>query len=121
VVTSLSTVAVALAVVACGAEPPQAPLAYARKLGAATSGISTACGKAYLLTAFGGPHATGLDGLETAASSSAHSLALVLRRDPAWIYQGETVREIVSDSVSLLGSCELHDARTRLLRQTIQR
>lgn len=108
----------ALAVAGCGAQPPQAPLAYAKKLDVSTSGISTACGKAYLLSAFGGSHAKGLKGLDDAASSSAHTLALVDRRDPSWVFLGETVRQIVSASASMLETCGLHRARARLLRET---
>jgi hypothetical protein len=108
----------ALTVAACGAEPPQAPLAEAKKIDTATSAISTACGKAYLLTAFGGSHVAGLKGPDHAASSSARTLALIDHRDPDWVYQGETVRTIVHDSVSMLGSCGLRPVRARLLRET---
>jgi hypothetical protein len=107
-----------LAVAACGAQPPQAPLADAQKLDVATSGISTACGKADLLTAFGGVDAPGLRALDATATASVDKLALVYHRNPAWIYQGSTIRTIVADSVSMLGSCGLHGARARLLRQT---
>jgi hypothetical protein len=113
--------ALVLAVAACGAEPPQAPLADAKRLDVATNAISTACGKADLLTAFGGPHPPGLHGLDATAASSAHTLALVERRDPAWIYQGSTVRAIVDESVSLLGSCGLHRAQTQLRHETARR
>jgi hypothetical protein len=114
----VSAAALAIAVAGCGAAPPQAPPGYEKKLGVSTSGISTACGKAYLLRAFGGSHATGMKGLDAAAAHSAHTLALVDRRDPRWIFLGETVRAIVSDSASMLDSCGLHRARARLLRET---
>ncbi len=110
--------AVALMLAACGATPPQAPLPYAKKLDSATSGISTACGLASQVTAFPGDHRSDLITLEVTASSSADKLASVFARDPAWIYQGDTVRQIVHDSASMLGSCGLHSAQHELLRAT---
>jgi hypothetical protein len=109
-------VAVASTLGACGPTPPQAPLPYAKKLDSATSAISTACGLAEQVTAFPGGHRRDLITLEVTASSSGFKLASVYRRNPAWIYQGETVRQIVTDSVSLLGSCGLHAAQTTLKR-----
>jgi hypothetical protein len=117
-VAALATTALALAVTACGAEPPQPPKASIDKLASATSAISTACGKAYLLTAFGGPHPSGLKRLDATASSSAHTLALVDRRNPNWFYLGATVHKIVAESVAMLGACGLDRARTRLLHET---
>jgi hypothetical protein len=115
---ALAATALAPAFTACGAESPQPPRAYVNKLAVATNGISTAGGNAYRLTTFGGPHAPGLNSLEATASSSAHTLALVDRRNRDWIYLGSTVHRIVSDSVSMLGACGLDRARTRLLRET---
>lgn len=103
---------------ACGPTPPQAPLPYAKKLDSATSGISTACGEATQVTAFAGDHHADLVTLEVTASSSALKLAGVFVRDPAWIYQGETVRQIVHDSVTMLGSCGLLAARRELVHAT---
>lgn len=103
---------------ACGPTPPQAPLPYAKKLDSATSAISTACGLAEQVTAFPGQHREDLITLEVTAGSSGLKLASVYRRNPAWIYQGETVRQIVTDSVSLLGSCGLKSAQTELKRAT---
>jgi hypothetical protein len=111
-------VTAACALAACGATPPQAPLPYAKKLDSATSGISTACGLAEQVTAFPGDHRKDLITLEVTAGSSGLKLASVYRRNPAWIYQGETVRQIVTDSVSLLGSCGLRGAQTQLKRAT---
>jgi hypothetical protein len=103
-----------LILAACGPTPPQAPLPYAKKLDSATSGISTACGLAEQVTAFSGEHGSDLITLEVTASNSGLKLASVYRKNPAWIYQGETVRQIVTDSVSLLGSCGLHRAQAQL-------
>ena len=108
----------ALAVAGCGALPPQAPLAYAKKLDSATSGISTACGSAYQVTAFPGNHTSDLDGLEAGAITYARKLETVFDRNREWIYQGDTVAEISSDAVSMLRSCGLHRAAEQLKRAT---
>lgn len=101
---------VAIAGTGCGPTPPQAPLAQARKLDAATSDIAAACGLTYQVTAFTGNHRDDLANLEASATSSARTLASVYRRDPAWIYQGETLSQIVTDGVAALRACGLHDA-----------
>lgn len=106
---------------ACGPTPPQAPLPYAKKLDSATSGISTACGLAEQVSAFSGQHGKDLITLEVTAASSGLKLASVYRKNPSWIYQGETVRQIVTDSVSLLGSCGLRGAQAQLKRATGRR
>jgi hypothetical protein len=115
---ALAIAAVAVALASCGPTPPQAPLPYAKKLDSATSGISTACGLAYQVNAFGGNHRSDLITLEVTASSSAVKLAGVYRRNPAWIYQGETVKQIVGDSYSMLGACGLRGAQAALRRAT---
>jgi hypothetical protein len=107
-----------LAIAGCGALPPQAPLAYAKKLDSATSGISTACGGAYQVTAFPGNHTSDLDGLEAGAVKSARKLETVFHRNREWIYQGDTVAEISSDAVSMLESCGLHRAAQQLKQAT---
>jgi hypothetical protein len=116
-VTAAAAIA-ALALAACGPTPPQAPLHYAKKLDSATSGISTACGLAEQVSAFSGQHHRDLITLEVTAGNSSLKLASVYHKNPAWIYQGETVRQIVTDSVSYLGSCGLHGAQTELKRAT---
>lgn len=102
--------AAALALAGCGPSPPQAPLKQAMRLSVATSGISTACGLAYQLTAFPANHAADLESLEATASASATKLASVYARNPAWIYQGDTVSEIVADGISMLRACGLRRA-----------
>jgi hypothetical protein len=110
--------ALALSGSACGATPPQAPLHEAQKLDRSTSGISTACGETSQVTAFGGDHDRDLATLEATATSSARKLASVYRRNPAWIYQGETVAAIVNDAVSMLGDCGLPRAKATLAHLT---
>jgi hypothetical protein len=108
----------ALALAACGATPPEAPLKQAARLDSATSGISTACGLTYQVTAFPGDHAADLETLEATASSSAQKLASVYAKNPAWMYQGETVGEIVRDALSMLDTCGLTQAEHTLRRAT---
>jgi hypothetical protein len=117
----IATVAVMLALTGCGATPPQAPPAAAKKLGASTGDISTECGLAYQLTAFGGHQRKQLASLESQAMASAHSLAAVYARNQDWIYQSETVHDIVRDALSMLGSCGLTKAQSALAHETYAR
>ncbi len=102
----------------CGATPPQAPRAQAKKLGASTGDISTECGLTYQVTAFPGDHRNELASLETQAKASVRSLASVYVKNPAWIYQGETVGQIVTDAVAMLHACGLNEAARTLERTT---
>jgi hypothetical protein len=111
---ALVAAAAAIALAACGARSPEAPLGQAKKLSVSTSGISTACGLAYQATAFPGNHRRELATLDVAASSSAVKLASVYRRNPGWLYQGATVSEIVSDGIEMLRACGLHRAARTL-------
>jgi len=116
-----TSVLVLLALAACGPLPPQAPFQYAKKLDSATSGISTACGLAFQVTAFPGNHRLDLIALEAPAELGAGKLALVYRRNPDWIYQGEAVRQIVADAESMLSSCGLGRALRKLRQATARR
>jgi hypothetical protein len=109
---------VLVAIAACGPTPPQAPLPYAKKLDASTSDISTACGEASQVTAFPGYNPSELNGIESAAERSARKLASVYRRGPEWIYQGETVGEIVVDAKRMLSDCGLRPALDALTQAT---
>jgi len=104
----------------CGPTPPQAPLHEAKKLDASTSDISTDCGLAYQVTAFPGEHQKELVNLESNALESVHSLSSVYHRNPAWIYQGETVGQIVVDAVTMLRACGLGRAASALEHATGQ-
>jgi hypothetical protein len=112
------TTLLAVAASACGPTPPQAPLPEAKKLDNSTSGISTACGETYQVTAFPGDHRRDLMTLDATATSSARKLASVYRRNPAWIYQGDTVATIVKDAVSTLSDCGLSGAKATLTHLT---
>jgi hypothetical protein len=110
-------IVLAFAAAGCGATPPQAPLAQAKKLDSATSGISTTCGLAYQVTAFPGPREPDLSVLEATAMTAADKLAGVYGQNPKWIYQGDTISTIVEDSLTMLRQCGLHEAAQRLARQ----
>lgn len=111
-------VAAALGVAGCGATPPQAPLGQAKKLDASLGGMSASCGLAYQVSAFAAPGTADLGAYETTATMQAAKLASVYRSDPGWIYQGETVRKIVGDSIEMLDSCGLARAAAALKDQT---
>ena len=125
VTTTLRSIAgpalIIAALAGCGATPPQPPLPQTKKLSASTGDISTECGFAYQVTAFPGPHRVELLGLEASATRSAHSLASVYARNPAWNYQGETVGQIVVDAVAMLRACGLNHAAKALERATAHR
>ena len=76
------------------------------------------CGLAYQVTAFPDHHGKDLAGLEAQANASARSLAAVYRRNPDWIYQGETVGAIVRDAEAMLHACGLTHAARTLVRRT---
>ncbi|MBV9416628.1 MAG: hypothetical protein JO363_16715 [Solirubrobacterales bacterium] len=114
----LATLAAAVALGACGPTPPQAPFHEAKKLDASTGDISTLCGLAYQVTAFPGDHSHDLANLEAKADTSVRSLASVYARNPEWIYQGETVRQLVVDALTTLHACGLTRAEQTLRRET---
>jgi hypothetical protein len=117
----LAVAAIVLLVTACAGTSSQAPLKEAKKLSVSTSGISTACGLAFQVTAFPGAHKKDLETLEATAASSAKKLASVYARNQAWIYQGDTVRQIVAQALSMLSTCGLTEAQSALAHDTYAR
>lgn len=102
------------ALAGCGPTPPQAPKHEAEKIDHSTGVLSSACGEASQISAFGGDPSV----LEENAASNALDLAAVYRRNRNWIYQGETVHKIVHDAITLLEECGLHRAGRTLARAT---
>jgi hypothetical protein len=117
---ALVAAAGALAVAGCAQPGAQAPKPQAARLSHATGDISLACGYAEELRAFGGAHPAGLGTQETMAVFGARLLLDVWSRSRTWIYQGETINGVVSDSISLLGNCGLPHAQA-FLRSAISR
>jgi hypothetical protein len=115
---TLLSALIAMALAGCGPTPPEPPSAQAKKLGASTGDISTECGLTYQVTAFPGDHRKDVANLEAQAKASARSLASVYARNPSWIYQGETVGQVVIDAITMLKACGLPDAASALERAT---
>jgi hypothetical protein len=107
---------VTLALAGCGATPPQAPKAQAGKVSTSLTDIITACGESYQEQAFT-PHPD-LRALEAAASNNANTLARIAIRHPEWIYQGQTLRQIVTLSMHYLHTCGLLEAE-KVLRHDV--
>jgi hypothetical protein len=104
---ALATCLLTAALAGCGATPPQAPPRQAHTLGGTTGTISSACGVAYQIHAFGGGDRRSQAALEAAAEGAARRLLSVYRTNRGWIFQGETVAKIVSEGVSALRECGL--------------
>jgi hypothetical protein len=68
--------------------------------------IAQDCGEAFQATAVTARPAD-LPAIEADARGRARELAGVFRRNPVWIYQGDTVRQLVALSVSYLRECHL--------------
>ena len=96
----------ALLAAGCGAPSPQAPKPAAQRLDSALTALATDCGHSREALAFpwGGP---AVARLERAALPPARALAGVARLDPNWIYQGQTMRQLLKTAVSDLGDCGL--------------
>jgi hypothetical protein len=107
------TGALAAASAGCGPPPPQAPVGQAEKVASALSGIAAACGESYQQHAFA-PRRPLSASLVASATMRARELADVARRNRAWIYQGETLGELVVASSSHLKECGLSAAASPL-------
>jgi hypothetical protein len=112
--TALGVACAALVVSACGAPPPQAPVAQASIISGALTTIAASCGEAYRLEAFT-PHPD-LSGLESMAGAGAGKLAEISSRHPGWIYQGDTLAKIDTLSIQYLRGCSLNRAAETLQR-----
>jgi hypothetical protein len=101
----------------CGAQPPELPATQANRVSAATTGISEACGEAYQE---GTPSARGPApaSIEAAATMRSTELARVYRDKPEAIFQAQTLRRIVAQSIISLNECGLHGAASMLRHET---
>ena len=107
----------AAAVAGCGPTPPQAPFRQAQRLDVSTGGISTACGESYQIRQFTPGDRRDLATLESTALREARKLASVYALNPQWIYQGETVRQIVGEAITYLHQCGLAQAAAPLVHR----
>jgi hypothetical protein len=101
----------------CGPQPPQAPVAQANRVASAITGIAAACGELRQQRAFA-PTATPEPQIRFEAQLRVDELATVYRAGPQWVYNGETLQQIVALSVSYLRECGLHEAAARLEQRT---
>ena len=104
-------------VAGCGAKPPQAPPVQANRVASALAGIAEACGeevqqRALLRFGPGGP------GPQQQALMRVRELADVFARNPGWIYQGDTLREVVALADARLRECGLASVARALRRWT---
>jgi hypothetical protein len=113
--SAIATCLLTAGLCSCGATPPQAPPHAAHTLGGTTSTISSVCGVADQLHAFGGADRRSQLALEAAAETAARRLLTVYRANRNWIFQGEPVAKIVNESISALRECGLARAARPLL------
>jgi hypothetical protein len=108
---------VLLSAAACGAPQPQPPSTQSNRVASALAGITEACGESYQERALAPRSAPGA-AVEGAADGRARELAEVYREGPEWIYNGETLRQIVALSISYLRECDLGRTAAALQRET---
>ncbi|HEY0515521.1 MAG TPA: hypothetical protein VGD00_00250 [Solirubrobacteraceae bacterium] len=106
----------AICLAGCGAQPPQAPTAYANRVASALEGITLACGEnaqQRALPQFGPPSRAP----ESEAAERALELAHVVKHNPAWVYQGSTLEEVAASAAERLHECGLGAAARPLRRR----
>jgi hypothetical protein len=106
-------IAAAVVLAGCGPTPPQAPGPEAHQLNQSLSAISGACGQASAIQAFSNDKRD----MATAgrqAEKQIPALVKIYKRNPNWIYQGKSVKQLVQMSISYLDQCGLHAAARRL-------
>jgi len=107
-----------LALLGCGAPPPQVPGVQANRVSSALTGIAEACGEAYQQGIAHSKHPD-LTSIEATATMRAQELAKVFNGDPEGIYQAQTLRQIVAQGIAYLHECGLTQAAAALERQTL--
>lgn len=111
----LAAVLVVAFAAGCGARPPQAPVAEAHRLGQATGAIATSCGRSYRATAFG-DEARRVRQIDRHTLRDARELIAVYRRNPGWVYLGQTVDQTTRDAISMTRDCGLRQVAALLAR-----
>jgi hypothetical protein len=111
----LAAVLLALLGSGCGAKPPQAPASEASAINTTVSELASRCGEAREILTTGEGTAR-LPALDHAAMGRATPLLSVLRKNAAWIYQGDTVAEIVKTWAADLAGCGLSRTAGELAR-----
>ena len=106
-----------LALAGCGPTPPQAPGPQAHRLNKALSTFSSACGHATEIQEFTND-ARAMTITEHQAQSQIPALVKIYNQNPAWIFQGKTVSELVQMSTTFLDECGLHQSARRLRSAT---
>jgi uncharacterized protein YjiS (DUF1127 family) len=101
----------------CGPTPPQAPGPEAHQLNTALSTFSSSCGHATAIQTFT-PDARAMTIMEHQAQTQIPTVARIYNRNPAWIFQGKTVAELVQMSETFLDECGLHRSARRLRAAT---
>lgn len=97
----------------CGPTPPQAPGPQAHQLNESLSSISTACGDASAIRTFSNDRSA-LAKPEKQAGQQIPTLVRIYKQNPAWIFQGKTVAQLVVMAKTYLDACGLHAAARRL-------
>ena len=109
----------ALLMASCAQPGTQAPKAQAAKLAVGTSDISTACGYLEEVRAFGPASPHSLAAIESMAQTGARKLAFVYAHDQNEIYQGDSIRALLGDAISLIQDCGLTGPE-RTLQQALR-
>jgi hypothetical protein len=111
----LAACAFAILAAGCGATPPQAPAVQANRVASALEGIAQACGEAYQQRALPRFGPSG-NGSESEALMRTRELADVVERNPDWVYQGDTLRQVAVLAGARLRECGLTSAAQTLRR-----
>ena len=110
-------IAAAVVLAGCGPTPPQAPGPQAHQLNQSLSAISSACGQASEIQAFSN-NKRDMAVTEHQAENQIPTLVRIYRRNPSWIFQSKSVKQLVQMSISFLDECGLHAAAAKLRAAT---
>jgi hypothetical protein len=105
-------------VAGCGAQEPQPPAVQANRIASALTGITEACAEHQQELALP-PFGALSRGPQDAAHMRAAELAHVVNENPQWIYQGQTLQEVVATTISYLRECHLNGIAASLRHQQV--